>query len=137
MKYLLDTTVVIDHALGDYAGMQVVRRLFAETGDLYTCDVVTCETLSRGSDDERASVRTLLSALEYVAMPPEAAAWAGDRRRDLIESGRRKPSVGDALVAGVAWRLGAIVVTRNVRDFEHLGVPVLGYGELADGAALS
>jgi predicted nucleic acid-binding protein len=31
------------------------------------------------------------------------------------------------LIAGLAWRLGATVVTRNARDFEPLGVQVLGY----------
>jgi predicted nucleic acid-binding protein len=30
--------------------------------------------------------------------------------------------------AGVAWSLEATVVTRNPKDFERLGVPVLAYG---------
>jgi predicted nucleic acid-binding protein len=31
-------------------------------------------------------------------------------------------------VAAVAWRTGATIVTRNARDFEAYGVPVLAYG---------
>lgn len=127
MRYLLDTTVIVNHVRGFQAGSDLLSRLFEETADLCTCDVVTCEALSRGDEEERRSVRALLDALDFVAVDPEAARWAGDRRRELLEAGRRHPT-GDALIAGLAWRLGATVVTRNARDFEALGVPVLGYG---------
>jgi predicted nucleic acid-binding protein len=73
-------------------------------------------------------VRALLDALEYVAVDPEAARWAGDRRRERIEAGRGTVGVTDALIAGLAWRLGATVVTRNARDFEAFPVRVLAYG---------
>jgi predicted nucleic acid-binding protein len=36
--------------------------------------------------------------------------------------------LADALVAAAAWQLEATVVTRNPRDFEDAGVPVLAYG---------
>jgi predicted nucleic acid-binding protein len=127
--YLLDTTVVIDHAHGHSAGVQMVRKLFGETSELYTCDVVTCEALSRGESVELHAVGALLQALEYVALSPDDAAWAGDARRELIKEGRRKPSTADALIAALAHSLGATVVTRNTRDFEAFDIPVLGYGE--------
>jgi predicted nucleic acid-binding protein len=128
LKYILDTTVLIDHVRGYEPGAAILGRLFEETGDLFTCDVVSCEALSRGDPDEQRIVRILLDALEYVATGPEAARWAGERRRLGVEAGARKPAVADALIAGVAWQLGATVVTRNARDFEPFGVPVLGYG---------
>ncbi len=127
MKYLLDSTVVIDHVRGYQPGVEVLARLFATSSDLYTCDVVTCESLSRGDAEEQQLARTLLDALEFVAVDPDAARWAGNQRRLQIETGARKPSVPDALIAGLAWRLGATVVTRNARDFEPLGISVLGY----------
>ena len=128
--YLLDTTVIVDHAHGHVAGVEVVRRLFEETLDIYTCDVVTCEALSRGDELEIAAVNELLQALEYVALSPHGAKQAGDRRRRLVEAGVRRPSTTDALIAALAQSLDATVVTRNVRDFEPYGVPVLGYGEV-------
>ncbi len=73
-------------------------------------------------------IRSALDALEYVAVDPDGARWASDRRRERIEAGSRKPSVGDSLIAALAWRLDATVVTRNARDFEVFGIPVLGYG---------
>ena len=74
----------------------------------------------------REAVRRLLDALEYVAVDPEAARWAGERRAERVAGGSRR-HLGDALIAGLAWRLGATIVTRNPRDFEAYGVPVLGY----------
>ena len=64
---------------------------------------------------------------EYVALDPEGARWAGERRAERAPGGSRR-HLGDALIAGVAWRLGATIVTRNPRDFEAYGVPILGYG---------
>ena len=129
--YVLDTTVIVDHSQGIAAGRDIFRRLFEETSELYTCDVVTCEALSRGGGDELDSVAALLAALEYVALSPEGAAWAGNRRRERIAAGRAKPSTTDALIAALAHGLGATVVTRNARDFAAFDVPVLGYGDPA------
>ncbi len=125
--YVLDTTVIIDHARGHAGGPEVVARLFAETGQLYTCDIVTTEALSGGDAPERAAITRFLDALEFIAVDPEGARWAGRRRRDLQTAGRRCP-LADALIAATAWRVGATVVTRNPADFERFGVPVLAYG---------
>ncbi len=130
--YLLDTTVLIDHAHGNLDGEDIVRKLFAEAADMYTCDVVACEALSRGGENELEAVAALLLALEYVALSPDGARWAGDQRRRRIAAGRSKPSTGDALIAALAHVLGATVVTRNVKDFQAFDVPVMGYGEAAE-----
>jgi predicted nucleic acid-binding protein len=127
MSYLLDSTVIIDYSLGRPVGVRIVEELFGRSGDLYVCDVVTCEAMSGGTTEGRQEIRLLLDALEYVALDPEAARWAGERRAERTLGGSRR-HLGDALIAGLAWRLGATIVTRNPRDFEAYGVPVLGYG---------
>jgi predicted nucleic acid-binding protein len=83
------------------------------------------EALSKGTDAEIAGIGALLDALEYVATTPEAARWAGASRRRLRRTSPR--TLGDAIIAGVAWQQDAVVVTRNPRDFEIQGVRVLGY----------
>ena len=124
---MLDSTVIIDFSLGLEPGLRVVERLFEETAELYVCDIVTCECLSGGDPEGIQAVQGLLDALEFVAIDPDAARWAGARRRDRPPGGSRR-HLGDALIASLAWRMGATVVTRNARDFEAYGVPVLGYG---------
>jgi predicted nucleic acid-binding protein len=125
--YLLDTTVLVDHALGRFGASDLLLELFAETGDIYTADAVVAEALSKGSDEELRSIERLIDALEYVSTSSTAARFAGAvRRRRGQTSGRR---LADALVAGVADSLGATIVTRNPKDFEAMGVPVLRYGQ--------
>ena len=126
MSYLLDTTVLVDFAHGRQTAIDLVDRLFGESASLYTCDVVTCEGLSGGDAEERRVIGGVLAALEFVALAPAGARWAAEARR----AGRSAPgarSLADALIAASAWSLGATIVTRNPRDFERQGVPVLRY----------
>jgi predicted nucleic acid-binding protein len=128
MAYLLDTTLLIDHALGRFGADELLIRLFEETGDIFTCDAVVAEALTGGDEVERTTIERLIQALEYVSTSPDAARWAATARRTRVRpSGRR---LADALIAGVAWSLDATIVTRNPRDFEGHGVPVLAYGTL-------
>jgi predicted nucleic acid-binding protein len=126
VRYLLDSTILIDHANGDDGAIALLRRLVEEGHDLYTCDVVTCEALSGGSPDALRHLRTLLDALDYVSTTPAAARWAGESRRSRRAAGGHR-SLGDALIAGIAADLGATVVTRNRPDFARQGVSLLEY----------
>lgn len=126
MRYLLDTTVVIDHALGAFGASQLLLDLLGETGEIFLCDAVVAEALSKGTDEELATIESVIRAFEYVSTSPGAARWAGASRRTLGRNSNRR--LADALVAGVAWTLGATVVTRNPRDFEAQGVSVRAYG---------
>ena len=125
MRYLLDATVLIDHVRGKPSAVELVLSLFREPNDLYVCDAVVTESLSKGPDEEIALIDALLRPLEYVSTSPDAARWAGESRRRLRRTSPR--TFGDAIIAGVAWSIGATVVTRNPRDFEIQGVPVLAY----------
>ena len=125
MRYLLDTTVLIDHNRGRPSAVELVRNLFSESNDLLVCDAIVAEALSAGPEREVLALGTMIDALEYVATPPNAARWAGESRRRLRRTSHRR--LGDAIIAGVAWFHDATVVTRNPRDFEVQGVRVLGY----------
>jgi predicted nucleic acid-binding protein len=126
VRYLLDSTLLIDHANGDAPAAALLDRLFEEGGELFTCDVVTSEVLSFGTDADVRHLRTLLDALEYVATSPDAARWAGESRRKRHLAGHKR-SLADALIGGVAHALDATVVTRNRPDFERQGIVVLTY----------
>ena len=126
MRYLLDSTLLIDHGNDDPVAARLLERLYEEGHELFTCDVVTCETLSFGEDSDLRHLEALLQALEYVATSPAAARWAGASRRARHGAGGKR-AFGDALIAGIAAELGATVVTRNPRDFERQGVRTLSY----------
>lgn len=125
MTYLIDTTLLIDHASGMPSAVETFARLFEEGDDLVVCDVIVCEALSGGSEEQRAIVGRLLDALEYVSTDPGSARWAAESRRTRGVSSRR--TLGDALVAGIARTMQATIVTRNPDDFVRQGVPVLTY----------
>jgi predicted nucleic acid-binding protein len=126
VRYLLDSTLLIDHANLDKPAAELLSELYSKANELYTCDVVTSETLSQGDASHLRHLRALLDALEYVATSPEAARWAAASRLTRHRAGG-KLGLGDSLIAGVAAELGAIVVTRNRPDFERQGIEVLSY----------
>ena len=126
MRYLLDSTLLIDHGNSDAPAADLLRRLMEDGHELFTCDVVTCETLSRGNDEQLRHLRNLLDALEYISTSPSAARWAAKSRQERHLAGGTR-ALGDALIAGVANDLGAVVVTRNRPDFERQGIKVLEY----------
>jgi len=47
MRYLLDTTVLIDHVRGKPTAVALVRELFSEPNDLLTCDATIAEAVSK------------------------------------------------------------------------------------------
>ncbi len=126
MRYLLDTTLIVDHAHGHEPAMQLLQRLYEEGAELFTCDVVVCEALSGGSDEHLEVVRRLLAPLDYVATDPATARMAGRARLDRHRSGG-KLGLGDALIAAAARGLEARIVTRNRPDFERQAASVLTY----------
>ncbi|MGH2483987.1 MAG: type II toxin-antitoxin system VapC family toxin [Candidatus Limnocylindria bacterium] len=126
MRYLLDSTLLIDHANRDLGASEMLESLHSGPHELYICDVVTCEVLSQGDASHLRHLRLLLVALEYVATTPDAARWAASSRLSRHHKGG-KLGLGDALIAAVAADLGATLVTRNRPDFERQGIEVLTY----------
>ena len=126
MRYLLDTTLIVDHAHGYGPAMALLHRLYEDGAELFTCDVVVCEALSGGSDEHLAVVSRLLAPLDYVATDPAGARQAGEARLGRHRSGG-KLGLGDALIAAAARSLDATIVTRNRPDFERQGAAVVTY----------
>ena len=126
MRYLLDTTLIVDHAHGYEPAMALLHRLYEEGAELFTCDVIVCEALSGGTDDHRRVISRLLDPLDFVATDPIAARAAGAARLARHQAGG-KLGLGDALIAAVANGLDATIVSRNRPDFERQGASVLTY----------
>ena len=117
MRYLLDTSVILDHVHGHGPATWLLGRLLDAQGELLTCDVVIGEALVNGADDQREAVSLVLGSLEYVPTSARVAADAAALRTDRRRSGASL-GLADALLAAVAKGAGATLVTR--------GRPVLG-----------
>ena len=119
MRYLLDTTLLIDHAHGHEPAMQLLQRLYEEGAELFTCDVVVCEALSGGSDEHRQVISRLLNPLDFVATDPAAARAAGNARWSATEraasSASATPSSRRSLAAWTRRSSRATVRTSNGR----------------------
>lgn len=126
VHYLLDTTFAIDFLNGRSEAVARFERLF-ESGDIaYLNDVVVCELAAGARPADDAGLAALIRAVEFVQPGPEVAERAG-RWRGQARARGRALSVADALIAATADALGATVVTRNLRDFVLLPVPVEEY----------
>lgn len=123
-RYLADSTVLI-HLFRRQAW---AREWFAEAAaaghDVGVCAINVAEVYTRAHEHERPEWSALFQGLLYWPVTLEAAEAAGRRRYDLARLGTQV-HLADALVAAVAERTGATVVTGNVRDFEAYGVAVL------------
>lgn len=125
-QYLLDTSFLIDHLRGKPEAIGRMRRL-VEDGDLpLVNDVVAAETWAGAPSADDHDVTALLQFMEFIQPGPLHAQRAGRWRADARATGQEL-GVLDALIGAGAKASGAIVLTRNVRDFELMPVRVETY----------
>ena len=60
---------------------------------------------------------------EVIPIDTETAVWTGEARGRLFAGGITVTQA-DAFIAAAAWRRGFVLATRNIRDFEHFGIPL-------------
>lgn len=130
--YLLDTNVVSE-LTHDVPNAEVVAFLL-ERDDLWLSSVVIHELeyglrlLPDGRRRDRlyAAHAGIMAIYGDRILPLDRAAaeLAAAMRADARRSGRTL-DLGDALIAGIVQANGLAVATRNVRDFDGLGVDVV------------
>lgn len=116
MRYVLDTTFVIDYLRGLPAAVDRFRAMFEAGDDPIVTDIVTAEAWSGTSPGGDDALERLLRYIEYVHPGPATSRVAGGWRADARRRGRTL-SLPDALVAATAHDLAAAVLTRSVRDY--------------------
>ena len=126
MRLVLDSSFVIDVLRGDQAAVARWRRVFEDGDEPILCETVVCEVRTGLLEHDARHLRTFLDVAEFVQAPPDAAILAGEWRALARASGRTL-SLGDALIAAAADASGAVVLTRNVRDFGLVPVRVVAY----------
>jgi tRNA(fMet)-specific endonuclease VapC len=114
-----DTDVLIDFLGGrEPAAGRVTREI--ESGNLWTTVITRFELLSgaRGSREVRI-VSELLNSIKIAPLDVSAADRAALVRRILERKGVGI-GMADSLIAGIALRMGAVLLTRNRRHFERV-----------------
>jgi predicted nucleic acid-binding protein len=126
MRYLIDTTFVIDHLRGAPAARDWIARA-AEVGDqLFVNEAVVAEAWAGAHSDGDPDLEVFLRFLEFIQPGPDIARAAGRWRANARSRGWTL-SMTDALIAAAAHSLDAVVLTRNLRDFALTPVTVERY----------
>lgn len=124
-RYVLDTTLVIDHLRGDPVAMERLARMFEEGDQPVVNEIVACEAWAGAPVTGDPALTALMQVVEFVQPGPASAERAGRWRQEARQRGQTL-SLGDALIAAAAED-DAIVLTRNERDFALTPVRVESY----------
>lgn len=135
MKYLLDTCL-ISELVKKEPSAAVLRWLDEQDEQRLFISVLVLGELNKGVAKLAAGDRkqALLSWVEHdlaerfegriVGLDLETAILRGRMQGEAEKAGEKLP-VMDSLIAATAMRNGFTVVTRNVRDMQRCGAPVL------------
>lgn len=127
IRYLLDTVTLIHLGRHSAAVAGWLQRERARHSSVGVCGIVVTELLSRGHPEEMPAIDLVLANVDHWPILHEDAVDAGMRRYALARRGIQA-QLTDALIAAVARRMGATVVSENVADFMALGIPVVDPG---------
>lgn len=127
MRYLLDTNV-LSEVMKKSPDPKVVRWLTSL--DRIAVCAITLEELvfglrRRALLRKEAWLRQMLKDKgDILPVSDKTAQWSGEKR-SFLESDGRTVTQADSLIAACAWENGLILATRNVKDFQGFGIPLL------------
>ena len=123
-KYILDSTVLIDHVRGRVGARRLLRGLQADGHHLGLCVVGVGELYSSLRPTEADTAVALVNNLEFYLSSVGIGMHAGQLRADLARQGITA-SITDMLIAATALAEAATVITANIRHFQVPGLNVL------------
>jgi predicted nucleic acid-binding protein len=126
VRYLLDTSFLIDVLRGTPTALARLERLHDEGDDPLVSSITTTEIWSGRVPGSETSIEDALRYLEYIHAGPSTARRAGEWRAAAREVGSTL-TTPDALIAATAFDAEAVVLTRNVRDFALTPVRIESY----------
>jgi predicted nucleic acid-binding protein len=112
---VVDTSVLIDYLRG-HAGAAKVLEQERGIGPLHASEISRLEVLAGMRPSEEDATRLLLSTLIWHPVDEGVAELAGELGREWLPSHRSIDSA-DLAIAGTVLRLGAELMTRNVKHF--------------------
>jgi predicted nucleic acid-binding protein len=116
---LIDTSVLIDHLRGDERAVGRLQSAIGDGDELWSVSVVRTEVLAGARPDEDELIGRLLDQLRWLEVTTDLADAAGRLASQYLRSHRGVDTV-DFLVAAGVQKLGATLLTQNVRHFPML-----------------
>ncbi len=128
---LLDTAFLIDLMNGDDGAVEKARELETDLVQQRLSAMTLFELYygaarSNQSDAEREKIENVLASKPVHPADPAVMRKAGRLSGELMNDGNAVGD-GDVIIGATADVLEEPVLTRNVDDFEHLGVEVETY----------
>jgi predicted nucleic acid-binding protein len=127
MRYLPDSTELIKFGRGRPLQVEWFQRMINGGEEIGACAITVAECYAGATPPERPGWQEVFAALAFWEITTGDAALAGTWRHELARRGRTA-TLPDCLIAAVALRVGATVVTSNARDFAFPGVAVIDLG---------
>ena len=124
--FLPDTNVYILYSRGNVAATNWFRATLNTGQRVGVCPVVIAECLAGANPAERIGWREIFDALVFWDIQPQDAEQSGIYRYDFARRGIQL-ALGDTLIAAVAKRVGATLVTNNVKDFPMTDIRVQAF----------
>lgn len=115
MTVLVDTSVLIDYLRGHQGAADLLEQERA-AAPLHASEMTRLEILAGMRTAEEDATRSLLSTLVWHPVDAEVAEEAGSLGRSWLPSHHTIDSA-DLTIAATAIRIGARLLTRNVRHF--------------------
>ncbi len=124
---LFDTTVFIDYHRGDTNAIGLIQRVIhGEMTAAYSSITIFELWVGTMNPEEEAIYTNILISMEEAIMNVEVARRAATLLRNIPLAEQMRLRV-DALIAATAALRQEPLYTRNIRDFQRLGVPIITY----------
>lgn len=123
MRYLLDTSVLIDFSKRREPAVSLLRLLNGRGDELGVCAINVAEFFAGVPADQRERWSLFFEALSYWEVDQSIAQMGGAWRYDYARLGHQL-STADVLIAAVAASRRAVLLTSNAKDFPMPGLQV-------------
>jgi len=120
VRFILDTSILLNHVHGDRRTNVLLDRLHDQGAEFYTTDVIVCEALARGTEAELHVIERLLAGLTYAPITADVARAASRLLRDDARLGST-----DALLDALSESLDAPMLTHPAGRHARRGSSVI------------